>query len=702
MSIDRGIIGLGILSTTLPIVGVVLRGKSRFTVVSTVLVAVAVSAYLAILYRVVDSGGSALSIEWVQALVTSPILILLTGYLFAVGFGREQPGQSFHDSRQIFGLLAILGVVLLLLRRHEAFITGYEWAGGQGTIHLGVIGKAYVSYLLLGVVSVGYNLEKTYRIATNGTGYRMRIPLLGMFSLLGFFTFVLATGALYSSIGIGKLAASGLPVTFACALVGHGFIRGGMEDVTAPVSRNVIYSSFTAVAAGLFVFSVGITAQVASVTNWSPGEVLVVSVGFLSILMSTLFLFSNRFKRKLRRFIDRNFYVNRYDYRTQWSKISESVKGATNRDELLEYVAAALGDVFLADHVTIAIDEEATHELRPAIGKGQGNPSAVMGSDTPLVNRLTLGKKSLLLNRKTDDFSYIPIYAENDNWLNETASQIIAPMLDSGRLLGTLGLERQEKDDSFTYEDAALLDSIAGHVSASLRSMQLAQEVVESREIELMSQWSSMLLHDMKNHLAPLRMVASNLIECRDNPEAAAICAGDIGRVADRMEVLMRTLGELREHYELGMHPVSLNLIIERILDDMQLSRRASVDLDVRLQAENSVRGDEKMLRRVMENLITNAVEAMEGEGKLSICTRDQKDTEIPLVQARVSDTGCGMSDEFIREKLFRPFETTKTKGLGLGLYQCRLIVRAHGGDLTVTSRPGSGTMFQTLLAAAS
>ena len=103
---------------------------------------------------------------------------------------------------------------------------------------------------------------------------------------------------------------------------------------------------------------------------------------------------------------------------------------------------------------------------------------------------------------------------------------------------------------------------------------------------------------------------------------------------------------------------------------------------------------------RALENLVTSAMEATNGSGTLTIRTDQQLDATDELSSACLSviDTGVGIPEDFVRDQLFKPFTTTKAEGLGLGLYQCRSIVKAHGGRLTVNSSPGRGTTVQMVL----
>lgn len=701
MSLQEFILTAAIVTTLIPVVAVLLRGRARgILIAATLLAAVAVSFHLLAVLRLVQIGPASAPGPWVRALAASAVPMLIAGYLFSLSFGRDRPEESVRSGRRVLLLMGLVGAGFLALLRHPtALIEEYNWADGRGTIFLGALGKAYASFLLIGIVLVGQNLERTYRASAPDARLRLRLALLGLFGLLGFCTFVLATGLLYASIGLGKLVASALPVAFVGFVVAHGFLRSNITDVGAPVSRSVVYTSFTALAAGLFVLSIGIAAQVAQLTDWSPDEILVVAFGFLAVLVVALLLFSNGFQRMVRRYIDRNFYVNRYDYRTQWSRLTETLSSASDERRLLERVSLFVRDVFAVDEVTIALRDDATGALRPVMGKGTGGEEQ-LGADAPLAQLLGRGRKALLLDRKPDDFAYIPIYAEDHRWLDATASQVVGPLLHDGVLVGLIGMERRDAQDRLTFEDVALLDSVCAHVGATLVSLRLGRELAEAREPELISQWSSMLLHDLKNHLGPLRIAAANLVEYKDDPETSLVCARDISAVTDRLERLVLTLSELRAKARGGTSPLSPNELVRATVAELQLERRPGLAVELQLESQRAVRADGALLRRVLENLVTNAVDAMASGGKLTISTQDARLNGREEVHIAVADTGPGIPEAFLRENLFRPFATTKPKGLGLGLYQSRTIVRAHGGDLTVSSRPGQGATFRIALEA--
>jgi len=700
MSFHALAILLAALSTAAPVLALLWRGRSHGPLLRSTLFATASIAFVLLatlrLTAPENTGGPD---RWVPLLLASAVPLLLAGFLFSLALGR-QPGPPPPDARRWLVYFASAGAVFLLGLRLPGFVTGFDGEEGHGVIHLGAFGKAYLSYLLVGAVAIGYNLERTYRFASSEARYRLRLPLLGLFAFLGFGVFILTTGLLYASLGLGKLITLSVPAAFASLTLTHGFLRDGLAEGSVPSPRNAVYSSFTALAAGLFVIAITAAAQVATVAGWSPDQILLVTFVLAGAIGGALFVFSHRFQRRVRRFIDRNFHVNRYDPRAQWSALARTLENAIDQPAILSRGAAFLQMAFTAEAVTFCLRVESTGSIEPVHGKGAAAGREPLEPESPLVEQLRRERRTLLLDRTPHDLAYIPIYAENRRWLEATASEIVSPLFDGRELLGTVGLERRDPDDPFTYEDAALLDNIAVHLASALRSARLAREVAENREMELISQWSSMLLHDLKNYLTPLRIAATNLVDRRDDPEAAAICGEDIHRVTDRIEKLVLTLSTLRNRPAAG-GALCPNELVRDALSAFPVAARGGLSVDLDLRSVQQIRGNRELLRRVLENLIANALEAMHVGGTLTLRTADLLGNGHPEVRIRVEDTGRGITPEFMQEKLFRPFATTKPNGLGLGLYQSRAIVRAYGGQLTAESRPGAGTAFQIDLEAA-
>jgi signal transduction histidine kinase len=145
--------------------------------------------------------------------------------------------------------------------------------------------------------------------------------------------------------------------------------------------------------------------------------------------------------------------------------------------------------------------------------------------------------------------------------------------------------------------------------------------------------------------------------------------------------------------------PVDLVPMLRQVIS--MIAEPASAEHEIKVDLPGSLFAlvDIERLNKVVENLIINALEAMEKEkGTLSIAAGTNEDGK-PFFS--VSDTGAGMSPRFIEEKLFRPFATTKRRGVGLGLYTCREVVVANGGSIVVESQEGVGTTFRVVLPSA-
>jgi signal transduction histidine kinase len=255
----------------------------------------------------------------------------------------------------------------------------------------------------------------------------------------------------------------------------------------------------------------------------------------------------------------------------------------------------------------------------------------------------------------------------------------------------------QRIEVSATGETRGLAESF-NLMSDRLREL-IAKEA-ESRQFQSFLRISAMVTHDLKNAIAGLSMLVSNMERQFHREEFRADA---IESLREATEKLKRTVARLSEpaktlsgEYRLAARPTDLVPIIRRVLSTNAEPSRPLYDIEAHLPERLVATVEPERIENVVENLVINALEAMGGKGGRLSVEAGMLDGD--YVFFSVADTGTGMSEEFVSTRLFRPFATTKNKGIGLGLFTCREIVETHGGRLEVESRVGAGTRFRVVL----
>lgn len=663
MSLAKTILLAGILVGFTPGLAVLLRYRRGWLTGAALSLSLSGAVVMALFWKLLaDGAGSDPPERLVRLFAVFGVLTLMSGAVLSTVLGRLQAGNFHHFPRRVIAILGAAGLFAMLVPPASFHLA---WGERGAAFTLDSFGKAYFSYLVLGLIVIGHNVENTYRIARGLGRKQLRLPFLAIFGLIGYLGFVFVAGLISSRVPIDRVVAAMLPVSLACLGTVHLIFRDRITDTAATVSRRIVYSSFTAFAASLGLLAVAIASQLATVTGWSPGEVLSFAMAFLAILTLVATAFSSRMQRRIRRFIDRNLYVNRYDYQSQWLRLTRTLDPSQGEEWLLESALALLKEVFYAEEVTIALREEHGGAIRPVLGRGCVRTSLTLDEDGPLGRRLIQDQRALLLDRRVGDFEYLPIYVENQEWLEATASRAVAPLVSGGELLGVVGLTHRAGEKDFNYEDLELLDRITSHLAGVLRGIRLGREMAGRREAELQAR-----------------------------------------------------LSDLRERPSGVRELVDVNALARRVLEELRIRNTSEFEIGLDLAAESLVPGDAALLRRALDTLIRNSAQAMDGQGALTIFTRDARGRDNGLnFVLTVADTGHGMKEDAERpDRLhastvyaqqvnslgMKPLSARidwlradgqpRPNGMGLGLFQTRSIVRAHDGEMEVENRPDGHT----------
>jgi len=286
--------------------------------------------------------------------------------------------------------------------------------------------------------------------------------------------------------------------------------------------------------------------------------------------------------------------------------------------------------------------------------------------------------------------------------IDHSPSGVIVPVIAENRLIAVMTLG-QGKTTMYSQEDLDLLETMANQISIAIMNARTSQELAISRELESFYKLSAMLLHDLKSSASMLSLVVQNAADNFDNPEFQKDVLNTIGSVVNRIQKLILKLSTTpREVESQQFQPADLVEVINSAVAKSGMRDLAKIKVVEELNPVPRVMLDPESMERVILNLLSNAVEAIVGNGKREGASRGEegvitiKTSQTPngYVQISISDTGCGMSQEFIRDRLFQPFQTNKERGLGIGLYQCKTIIDACGGFIDVQSRVGSGSTF--------
>jgi putative PEP-CTERM system histidine kinase len=281
---------------------------------------------------------------------------------------------------------------------------------------------------------------------------------------------------------------------------------------------------------------------------------------------------------------------------------------------------------------------------------------------------------------------------ELPDWLvSQNEWRLIVPVLLRDRLLGIMLLRNPPSGFELTFEDRDLLKTVARHVATHLAQFDSERRLAESRQFEAYSRLSAFLMHDLKNSVAQLNLVVTNAARHKSNPAFIDDAVETVANTASRMTRLIEQLqrGEANGRGERVALESAARTAVQR-----SQGREPRPALIVE-HAGLDVSANEERLVNVLEHLIRNAQDATPGSGRVTIKVASRGRTAV----VDVNDTGQGMSAEFIRERLFRPFDSTKgARGMGIGAYQAREYARALGGDVEVESTPGQGTVFRIIL----
>jgi putative PEP-CTERM system histidine kinase len=254
-------------------------------------------------------------------------------------------------------------------------------------------------------------------------------------------------------------------------------------------------------------------------------------------------------------------------------------------------------------------------------------------------------------------------------------------------VIGLLAAGDRVSGIPFSMEDLELLKCIADQTAGSLLNLRLARRLLDAKELEAFQNMAAFFVHDLKNTASSLSLMLQF-----ENPDFRQDALRAVSQGVNHLNELIGRFSSLRQGVQINRTTADLNEVVLTALEGIGPIPEATVTRH--FEPVPKVIIDPEQIQKVIINLVLNAQEAVNGTGKIVVAT-GQQDGSVVL---SVRDNGCGMSPDFVRRSLFRPFQTTKKTGMGIGMFHCRMIIEAHGGRIEVETQEGKGTQFRVML----
>jgi putative PEP-CTERM system histidine kinase len=457
------------------------------------------------------------------------------------------------------------------------------------------------------------------------------------------------------------------------------------------LSRDAAFHTATLVLAGAYLLVIsGISYYLHNVSDdWGRAlalALLVIAGAFLAAL-----LLSATLRARLRVFIGKNFFRYRYDYRTEWLRLTSRLTVTGSPAGVGELVIQGLAELV---HCRAGALWYRDADGRRLVQVARWNVSASGESvplDSPFARFMVERDWVYDLDAFRAPTRDINQGAEPPAWLlSEPRHWIAVPLIVGEALHGFVVIGRPHVTPAVNWEVRDLLKTASRQAASFLALMHATDALLEVRKFDAFNRMSAFVVHDLKNIVAQLSLMMQNARRLKDNPEFQEDMLTTVENSLERMRRLMLQLrsGETPAGVAVG---VSLSAVAQRICASVA-ARGRTVDLSVR--EEVLTRGHEERVERVLGHLVDNALDATSPAGGVAVAVSRQA-SQAKIV---VSDTGQGMSAEFISNGLFKPFTTTKDGGMGIGAYESRRYIQEIGGSLSVDSEVGRGTVITVML----
>lgn len=612
-----------------------------------------------------------------KPLLLCQVLICPSWLLFSLAYARNLELGKLSKVNKLLLVVALLPLCFVLGLPVSTFYYQTDFTLEQVLFLEPGAFFFYLFLVLLLLLPIG-NLESTLRYSMHSDQWRIKLALLGAGILLTSLILFYSQGLLHKAIDMGLLPLRNAGICTGLVFMLYAELRRRSGKVK--IMRGIAFRSLAFAAAGLYLLGLGLVREGARLFGGSFIQRALVIILALCILGGLLLLLSHTFRRKCSIWVQRHLYGEKYDYRTQWMQFSERLSLAADHGSLVRAVLLSFCETF-----------GRVGAFYIPVGYGGASPTG------PGVFYEIREDAALAVPpedyARLFDLPAVPVTAGEKGW--EAVTPALASCLSGlhvslfmpiraangpeGVLFMGLPIDGKERYD---IEDYELMEAMGRQVGVSVRSLRLGDELATAREMEALGRLGTFILHDLKNQVYALSLLVDNARRFIAEPAFQTDMLETLTNTLANMNILIVQLTHLPTEQNMRFEPVDLYSLAVK-----SSSRVPGARVSVTGQ-HAVVTADSEQLSKVFTNLYLNSVEAG-GDKPIRV-----EIAANPVAFFRIRDQGGGIAEDIMHDGLFKPFSTTKQRGMGIGLYHTKKIIEAHGGSIAVENEPGVGCTF--------
>ncbi len=602
-------------------------------------------------------------------------------YAFLLTVLRPQQIDQLSDRSRWMKRIAVVLVILALFVKCLAILRVGNFSNESKIVLMSAMSLPVFALLLV---------EQLFRNVHENSRWNAKPLCLGLVGTFLFDLFIYSQGVLFSRIDEDAYNIRGFVHALLAPLLLLSISRRHDWISKLRVSRKAAFHSATLLISGIYLVFISSVGYYVRFFGGDWGRALQLALTFIALVILIVLAFSGTVRAKLRVLLGKHFFRYRYDYREEWLRFTRTLSAQNSPQEMGRQVVRGLADMLESPAGALWTKSVGDSGFVDTARWNFKQRPETEDTDSSLVNFMI--ESGWVIN--LDEYRIFPQRYRGlmiSAWiLNYPQAWLIVPLRVGDELTGFVVLASARTQMDVNWEVNDLLKTAGRQAASYLAQMQATEALLEARKFDAFNRMSAFVVHDLKNIVTQLTLMMKNAKRLHANPEFQQDMLMTVENSLDRMRQLMLQLRE-------GATPsgtafgVDLAIVVNRVSSAAAARGR---HLELMAGQKVTTRGHEERLERIIGHIVQNAFDATDETGRVWL----NLDRVGSQARIEVGDTGHGMSQAFVRDRLFKPFQTTKQAGLGIGAYESFQYVQELGGTIHVHSEPNQGTQVTLLL----